>query len=153
MKLETEGFEWPFQRALEWSLMRPRSAKELDDYLGRKTWKMADKVRERLLERGYVNDEKFTRWFVETRRQRKGVSRRRLLLELHQKGIRQAMAERVMEELATDGLGRDDKAEIEKVIAKKRAKYNDAELVQYLMRQGFGYSDAVDAVAGRADLA
>jgi regulatory protein len=116
---------------------------------------VAERVKDKMLEKGYVNDEKFARWFVENRRVRKGASHKRLLLELHKKGIKRDLAERVMGELEEDGFGRDEKAEMMKVIEKKRAKYNDSDLVRYLVRQGFRYSDAREAVAaaGSEDLA
>lgn len=176
-RLRTESeFGKAYQRALEWVLTRPHSVKELTDYLYKKSRPsvrtgrdkmgnfvtreyegispiVAERVKDRILEKEYVNDEKFAKWFVENRRVRKGASHKRLLLELHKKGIRRDLAERVMGELEEDGYGRDEKAEMMKVIEKKRAKYNNTELVRYLVRQGFNYSDAREAVAIASDLA
>ena len=41
---------------------------------------------------------------------------------------------------------RDETAEIEKIIAKKRPKYTDEKLIQYLVRQGFDYQLASSLV-------
>src|SRR3546814_4638560 len=48
---------------------------------------IADRVYARLLEKGYIDDEKFTRFWVENRNQAKGTSRRKLTAELRAKEI------------------------------------------------------------------
>lgn len=173
-----------YQRALEWVLMRPRSVRELKDYLKRreiqgeakerkKDWErdreiadliargenvdakrlekraertknrakydFKDLILERLVERGYVDDVKFARYYVENRFVKKGVSRKRLKMELMKKGISQEIIDEVLSE-------RNDEEEILKIIAKKRAKYTDEKLVAYLCRQGFSYDLARDLV-------
>ncbi len=173
-----------YQRALEWVLMRPRSVRELKDYLKRreiqgeakerkKDWErdreiadliargenvdakrlekraertknrvrydFKDLILERLVERGYVDDTKFARYYVENRFVKKGVSHKRLKMELMKKGISQEIIDEVLGE-------RNDEEEILKIIAKKRAKYTDDKLVTYLCRQGFSYDLARDLV-------
>jgi regulatory protein len=82
---ETESqFGKLYARTLEYAMLRPRSVKEIRDYLwkktlttkykSRKTGEIKDKpgiskeITERVLERvqqkGYVNDEQFTRWWL-----------------------------------------------------------------------------------------
>lgn len=92
------------------------------------------KVIARLKERGYVDDEKFAKFFVENKNQKKGISRRRLELELKNKGISAEIIEKVFSENP-----REEAEEIKKIIAKKRKKYTDQKLVSYLVRQGFDY--------------
>lgn len=92
------------------------------------------KVIIRLKERGYVDDEKFARFFVENKNQKKGISRRRLELELRNKGINNEIIERIFSENL-----RDEAEEIKKIIIKKRKKYTDEKLISYLVRQGFDY--------------
>ena len=166
-----------YQRALEWTLARPRSVAELRDYLKKrglksemkekkKEWdierEMADAVSkgeeldsrrlekrlskikkrerfdfdalivERLREKGYIDDKKFAEWYVENRFVKKGVSRKRLQVELIKKGISQEIIEEVLG-------GRNDEEEIKKMIARKRGKYDDEKLIAYLCRQGFSY--------------
>jgi len=158
IELETESqFGKLYARALEYCLMRPHSAKEVRDYLWRKTLdsKMrnrktgevstregvskdnADRVFNRLVERGYVNDESFTRFWVENRNQTKGTSLRKLQNELRSKGVESSIIESVLHEST-----RNDENELAKVILKKQNKYPDEQkLIQYLMRQGFRYDD------------
>lgn len=147
-----------YGRALEYSLMRPHSAKEVRDYLYRKTRDtrhqdgsvkkgassiITERVFNRLLEKGYIDDEKFTRYWVENRSLAKGASKRKLTSELRMKGIDQA----VIEKHLTDS-ERTDADELAKIIAKKRSRYRDPQkFMQYLARQGFSYDDIKSALA------
>lgn len=151
--LEQESvFGKVYVRALEYCLMRPHSAREVRDYLYRKTRdtrtktgdikkgispQVTSRVFDRLVEKGYIDDEKFTRYWVENRSLAKGVSRRKLQAELRAKGVESTIIERFLSE--TD---RSDSSELQKVIAKKQARYPDRQkLMQYLARQGFSYDD------------
>ena len=94
--------------------MRPRSEKETRDYLYRKIMatpeglklgqaplsgpegvtinlpiqELSQAVISRLKSRGYLDDEKFARWYVENRFVKKGVSKKRLEMELIKKGVK-----------------------------------------------------------------
>lgn len=146
-----------YGRALEYCIMRPHSAREVRDYLYRKTrstrvrnkrtgeikerpgvsTELTTRVFERLLSKGYIDDAKFTRWWVENRNQRKGTSRRKLQSELSSKGVASGIIE---EALAVTE--RNDSEELAKIVSKKRAKYPDNQkFMQYLARQGFSYDD------------
>lgn len=160
---ETESqFGNLYGRALEYTLMRPHSAKEIRDHLWRKTrdtkrrnqktgeivtkegvnQAIADRVYARLLEKGYIDDEKFTRFWVENRNQVKGTSLRKLTAELRAKGVEQSIIANALENSE-----RSDQDELRKIIAKKRRKYDDEKLMQYLARQGFRYDDIKQALA------
>lgn len=151
-----------YARALEYSLMRPRSEREVRDYLYRKTRgtkyksrsgeikeragvseEITERIFNRLVERGYVSDEQFTRWWIENRNLTKGTSLRKLTSELQQKGVDRKIIEAHLSESA-----RSDEDELKKVIAKKRARYKDPQkFMQYLARQGFSYDDIKAALA------
>ncbi|MBR3332542.1 RecX family transcriptional regulator [Candidatus Saccharibacteria bacterium] len=134
-----------YQRALEWTLTRPHSEREVRDYLRRKIYEKkvdkeyVDKILDKLKEKKYVNDEAFATYYVENRFVRRGISRKRLYMELMQKGVAQDIIEEALN-------ARNDEDEILKIIAKKRAKYDDVGLIQYLCRQGFSYQLAQDLV-------
>ncbi|MDO4612009.1 MAG: RecX family transcriptional regulator [Candidatus Saccharibacteria bacterium] len=99
-------------------------------------------VFERLLERGYLDDLKFAEYYVENRFVKKGVSMRRLEMELLKKGI----SKEIVAEVFTNS-GRDERGEILKMVAKKRAKYDDPQkLLAYLVRQGFSYELAKEYI-------
>ncbi len=161
--LETEGlFGKLYSLALVYSFSRPHSVRELRDYLYRKTLTtkfrtkkgevrekpgysptLTTRVLEKLQHKGYVDDEKFARWWVESRNQIKGTSLRKLSVELRAKGVDMEIIETVL--AASD---RSDKDELAKIIAKKRAKYSDEQkLIAYLARQGFSYDDIKVALA------
>lgn len=152
-----------YARALEYTLMRPHSAKEIRDYLWRKTRStkvrirdsneyrdkpgvsqaIADRVYERLVQRGYIDDEKFAKYWAENRQERKGISSRKLVAELRVKGVDQAIIQ-----TALQNSPRDEKSEIIKVLEKKKTKYDDDQkLIGYLMRQGFSYDTIRDALS------
>jgi regulatory protein len=161
-----------YNRALEYALMRPHSSKEVRDYLKRKTLdrkvrvknrktneyktvlkpgydqSLVEPVFKRLEERGYIDDRRFAETWVENRNITKGSSLKKLRQELSQKGIPQSIIEEVLAE--TD---RDDVAELRKIIARKAKKYPDEQkLIQYLMRQGFNYSDILDELSAGSSL-
>ncbi len=160
---EESAFGKLYGRALEYTMIRPHSAREIRDYLWRKTLnrktknragevveregvsrELADRVYDRLEERGYVSDENFARWWVETRHQTKGISRRKLTAELHGKGVKTEIINEIMQKST-----REEKSELQKVIAKKQAKYagDEQKLIAYLIRQGFSYDDIRDSLA------
>jgi len=146
-----------YMRALAYCLMRPHSAREIKDYLNRKTkpsldkngqikigisTELAKRVFNRLTEKGYVNDESFARYWIENRATLKGASRRKLIAELRSKGVDSAIIERLFE-LSS----RNDTQEIKKILAKKRARYpDDRKLMAYLARQGFGFETIKQAL-------
>ena len=162
-----------YQRTLEWVLVRPRSVRETRDYLARKlkksfsdpllrapaqgaqslqsrpvgrensskdVFEFSQDIIERLVEKKYLNDKTFAEFYVENRFVKKGISKKRLKLELMKKGISKEIVDEVLDV-------RNDEEEIEKMIAKKRAKYDDEKLIQYLCRQGFSYDLAREKVA------
>lgn len=152
-----------YGRALEYTMMRPHSAREVRDYLWRKTRTtkvknrktgelkdrpgvpqiVADRVFERLQEKGYIDDKKFARYWAENRNQIKGTSKRKLEAELRGKGV-----DRAIIDAALENTERSDEDELAKIIAKKRTRYPDEQkFMQYLARQGFSYDDIKTALS------
>lgn len=160
---EESEFGKLYARGLEYCLMRPHAAREIRDYLWRKTRttkyksrktgeikeregvseSLAERVYKRLQERGYINDEAFARYWVENRNQAKGASQRKLIAELRQKGVSNAAIESA---LALSE--RTDEDELQKIIEKKRRRYpEEQKLIAYLARQGFSYDDIRSALS------
>ena len=103
---------------------------------------MADRVLERLVEKGYLDDSKFARFWIDNRNQRKGTSLRKLETELRSKGVAPELISENMQKST-----RDEKSELKKMIEKKAKKYADMrKLTVYLVRQGFLYDDVKIAV-------
>ncbi len=146
-----------YGRALEYCLVRPRSVKELRDYLYRKTMSRKDKtgkildgyssditarVLDRLIEKKYLDDQKFANYWVDNRLQRKGISHRKLTAELRSKGVSSEFIDQSL--MSTD---RNNATEIQKIISKKRHRYiDDNKFMMYLARQGFDYEDIKTAL-------
>lgn len=146
-----------YARALEYCFMRPHSSKEVRDYLYRKTRptrtktgelkegvsvKLTTRVFNRLVEKGYINDQSFARFWIENRSLKKGASKRKLSAELSAKGIDRSITEQLLGETE-----RTDADELQKVILKKRNRYPDEQkLIAYLARLGFSYDDIKSAL-------
>lgn len=153
-----------YQRTLEWVLVRPRSLYEVQSYLKQRQARrrilnkqrehqelkplpefpdsMLDVVVARIKEKDYVDDCRFAEYYIENRYVRRGISHKRLRLELSQKGVAADIIETALRKI-----GRPEDEEILKIIAKKYKKYDETKLTEYLVRQGFSYQQAKTAVA------
>ena len=167
-KVEIENLEQQsefgklYALALNYCLMRPHSEKEIRDYLWKKTLNRklknrktgefyekkgvsklsVDQVLDRLIEKKYINDEKFARFWVENRNQRKGSSIKKLKSELFSKGVSAEIIEQILSKSI-----RNDGEEIQKIITKKAKKYTDEKkLIAYLVRQGFSFDEIKRAI-------
>lgn len=158
VKLENESvFGKVYGRSLEYCLIRPRSEREIQEYLYKKTIArrtktgslktgidktMIPRVIERLIEKGYIDDRKFAQFWIQNRFIKKGISQRRLIAELRNKGIENSTISELLE-----GSDRNDEVEIQKVINKKRKLYSDdSKLMAYLLRSGFNYDQIKNAL-------
>jgi len=128
-------------RALEWVMNRPRSIRELSDYLYRKKAEpeQITSITEALQDKGYISDASYASWLVDMRR-RGGKSDRAIQAELMKKGVNREV---ISTALPKDG---DNERERLRVLAVKKlrlSRYQNDEmkLKQLLMRQGFGYDD------------
>lgn len=164
-----------YERTLNYVMIRPRSEKEIKDYLTRsflypksKTYKdkkgqfqvkkqMVDKekvsiliqrVIDRLNEKGYINDAVFAKAWVNSRQLNKQSSLRRLRQELMQKGISENIIATVLQNAKVDEM-----QILRELIKKKRnlPRYqDDKKLIPLLLRQGFNY-DNIKEVMGAID--
>ena len=161
--LENESvFGKLYTRALEYTMIRPHSGREIRDYLLRKTKDrqirsrhtgemktikgveegVVDRVYRRLSEKGYVDDQKFADFWVNNRHLRKGISYQKLRSELYAKGVSSEIID-----VALEASDRDEAQELQKLIEKKAARYSDQKkLTMYLQRQGFRYGDIQKAI-------
>lgn len=138
--------------ALVYFTQRPRSERELRDFLGRRETppEVTESVVSRLGELDLVDDAAFARYWVENRQQHRPRGGRLLKLELRRKGI--------ADELATEAVQASAEQE-EPVAAAYRAGQRKAQalskleprefqnrLGQYLQRRGFDYEAVRTAV-------
>ncbi|MCA9329078.1 RecX family transcriptional regulator [Candidatus Saccharibacteria bacterium] len=125
---------------------RPRSEKEVRDYLKRKQYaeELINKLVKRIYDVGYLDDTEFAQRWVYNRRLLKPTSIRRLQQELRVKGVNDQIIAGVLAQDDTD-----DKQVIAEVIKRKRRQtryQDDQKLMAYLIRQGYDYQDIKDAL-------
>ena len=133
-------------RMIEWLALRPRSERELKDYLRKKA--VDEELQITLISTAqkynWQNDKTFTKWWIE-QRTRKKRSKTFIVSELRSKGIASDIIDASFINSSFSEL-----EQLKELIAKKRtlAKFtDDKKLTEYLMRQGFRYSDIVEALA------
>ncbi|MFO7988655.1 MAG: regulatory protein RecX [Thermodesulfobacteriota bacterium] len=130
-----------FQAALRYLAVRPRSVREMTQYLAKKKPDKAviNRIIERLNRYRYLDDEAFARIFIENRKRLNPKSRYALTHELKQKGI----STRIISELLNDY---DDVQMACLALEKKFRQWHHLDqetrqkkAVNYLRYRGFGY--------------
>ena len=139
------------ERVMNYVMIRPRSVREVRDYLWRKQADPAstEKIMNYLQSKGYVNDESFAKSWVHSRQLTKPVSKKRLVAELYKKGISQNIITQTLDGNDTTEAYNETIA-LHEIINKKRklARYQDEQkLIAYLARQGFGFDEIKKALA------
>lgn len=144
-KDQSNQSKW-FDKVLNLLSYRPRSEWEIKEYLRRKDCppEIIESLLNKLSVNGYVNDEQFARRWIESRRQLKPTSRRKIAMELKVKRIDNSIIDEV---LTADKSDTDELQIIKDLITKKGQRYPDrVKLMQYLARQGFSYEDIKRAI-------
>jgi regulatory protein len=145
------AFGKAYERALMYVMLRPRSVREVRDYARRKQWtpEDTDAIIEKLTSKKYLDDRVFARLWVEHRALMKKTSKRKLHMELKQKGVSDDV---ITETLANSEFDENDA--LRQLIEKKRklARYanDDQKLLRYLAGQGFSFDaikSALEALA------
>jgi regulatory protein len=147
--MDNPYYELLVNAAIRYVSFRPRSVKELTDFLNKKLtrWKqpgagLLAKVISRMEDLGYADDAKFAAWWVDQRTNFKPKGNRYIQMELRGKGVPEAV---IVTTLASRGsvslLGAARQAVAKKmpiwsklpVLARKKKLYD------YLGRRGFDY--------------
>ena len=146
---ESEFAKW-YNQTLMLISKRPRSQKEIKDYLQRKEIgeKTLDLVIEKLQAKKFIDDSEFASWFVEQRLAFRPKGKRMLRLELGQKGIAPDIIDGVLE----DKVSRESEYEQALVLARNKLPQTavfDLELKKkiygFLGRRGFAW-ETIEAV-------
>ncbi|OGL30490.1 hypothetical protein A3F37_01290 [Candidatus Saccharibacteria bacterium RIFCSPHIGHO2_12_FULL_41_12] len=130
-----------YDRSLNMISRRPRSIWEMKQYLKQKDYSedVIEEVLNKLSNRKYIDDQKFAEAWVRDRRLLKKTSKRRLQQELRAKRVSDEIIQKVLLDDETD-----EHEVLKQLIEKKRSQtryQDDQKLIQYLIRQGFNYSD------------
>jgi len=133
---------------------RPRSEKEIYDYLGKKKLKDEEKnkIIKKLKEEKLIDDLEFARWFLEQRQTFRPKGSYALRQELRQKGIGEKIIDQVLpnkeEELS---LAKKALVKAEKKYASFLGREKKEKLMAYLRRRGFSWEAVKKAVDEREE--
>jgi regulatory protein len=146
--LQEDASQKAYDRALNFLTYRPRSRAEVRRYLERKgvSPEVSERVEERLLRVGLLDDEAFARFWVENREQFKPRSRYRLRQELRQKGLDAQVIAQAVEEVDEE-----QSAYCAAVGRARRYAHLDRKdfwrkLGSFLQRRGFSYEIVKEVV-------
>lgn len=147
--IKKAGFQKSLDKLLRFATVRPRSEKEVKDYLKRK--EIHESLHKELFNRlnrlELINDEKFARWWVDQRQSFKPKSKRILVGELRTKGIHKEIIEQTLSETNINE-EKIAERELERKLYKwERLSANEAKRKKsdYLLRKGFSW-DIVEKV-------
>jgi len=131
------------QKVLRFISIRPRSQKEIQDYLKRKitrNLKLRDLVYKSLEELNLVDDRTFVSWWLDQRNYFKPKGKRVLIKELRQKGIDKELIEELLADLDELPLAR--RAISKKIETFKKLTYLEfkQKVSTFLAYRGFSWS-------------
>lgn len=152
-----EPFEKYYTLAIQYLTRRPRSEKEVRDYLEKKATRLSQKkseftltpslltrVTERLKAQKFLSDLEFAKWWKGQRNRFRHTSDRVIRLELRQKGIAQDTIDQVFLKDDEETISDSEKARL--LVTKRFEKVKDLPKVQqyqklgaYLARRGFSW--------------
>lgn len=150
-------FDRLYTKALKYLSRRPRSEKELRDYLlKKKKWHSEqfleiqqatiEKIVEKLKEQRFLNDEEFTQWWIEQRTRFKKKGWRAIVFELKNKGISEDIIKHQELKVKSDDreLERDERELARELIQQRIKRYQGLskeelyrKLGGFLARRGF----------------
>lgn len=148
-----EEFKKVLDKALRFLSFRPRSEKEIKDFLKRKkvSASVIGIILTKLKNQKFVNDEEFAKWWMEQRTSFRPLGLRLIKIELRQKGLSQEIIEKIISN--DEFLISNDLEQVRKLIEKKIARYKGLsrqELYQklggFLARRGFDWETIKQAI-------
>ena len=148
--IKKADFQKVLEKLLNFIMFRPRSEKEVRDWLYRK--KVAETVHKDLFikvkQLDLLDDMKFAKWWIETRQLFRPKPKRILEIELRRKGISKEIVREVIDEtevpegkIALDQLLK--RSAYWKRVEKEKLKQK---MIEYLVRKGFGFEIAKNAI-------
>ncbi|MBP1931566.1 regulatory protein [Ammoniphilus resinae] len=141
------------QYALRYLSHRPRTAKEMFEYIIAKGFQTAqsDTTVKKLIDKGYINDEAFAEQWIEERMRLRPRGRYLLFQELTSRGIDEGIVEQKLSQILNQ---EDEIAMIEQLIQKKfRGHTFESEwemkkkIIPFLQRKGFSLNHSLSAIS------
>lgn len=132
-------FDYLYLRVLKFLNFRPRSEKEVREYLKKKLQKfpetdssVTDLIIHKLKQQKFLNDEEFAKWLVRSRTEFRPKGKYIVRQELKQKGISQDIAEKVL----NSDRNRSEKELAIEVLERKKKKYDYMEPQERFRKAG-----------------
>jgi regulatory protein len=140
-----------YEQAQRYAAGRLHSRWEMAGYLQRKDASPAliDAILNKLSDIGLLDGKKFAEAFVADRQRLRPTSRRKIIFELRAKHVPEDIVKAVLGNEADE-----EHSALRTLVDRKRqqARYqDDTKLMQYLVRQGFGYGDVKAALKESAE--
>lgn len=128
-------FQKTYNYLLNFATLRPRSEKEIFNWLKRKEVPISlhKRLFERLKQLQLVDDEAFAKWWVDQRLQFKNKSSKELKYELLKKGVDKKTIDKVLTETEID-----EERTIKRLLEKRKFK-DPQKAFAYLARKGFDF--------------
>ena len=150
MKQEPKKSLSPMEYAMKYLALKDRTVSEIQTYLDGKEFGEADvdATVNRLIELGYLNDERYAQRFVETRTAAKPISRRHLYEQLKGHGISEETVRAAMEALEPEDEESNARAVAEKFARQFQSlepKKRRERVLSRLIARGFSYDVAQKA--------
>lgn len=143
-RLIKEGeYAYWYNSVLQLISRRPRSQREITDYLNRK--QTGDMVQEKILTKlknaKFIDDTAFAKWFVDQRQQFRPKGKKALTQELRQKGIADAIITEVLNSESIDeiALARKIAEKKKRLLTRYPPDKQREKLISFLCRRGFSW--------------
>lgn len=154
-----DNFEKLLNSSYRFLSYRPRSEKEIRDYLKKKKASnlTIKNIIQKLISNKFIDDEEFTRWWIEQRTKIKPKGVRFIKFELKQKGIDKDLIEKVFEDSSEEIITDFEKAL--NLAQRRMTRYKNEEprkryekLARFLASKGFDFDvikKVIDQVLGK----
>lgn len=141
--IKRADFQKCLDKTINFTMVRPRSTKEVKDYFRRK--EVPESIHEEIFNRleklELVNDQKFAKWWVDQRLAFKQKSKKDITFELRQKGIDSNIIKNILDDSDID------EVKIAKELMAKKSykwqkydeKVRNQKITQYLAGKGFNW--------------
>ncbi len=141
------------ERVINYTLIRPRSKFEIFQYLTLKKdvdELTANKVIERVEEKGFLSDEKFAEWYIQTRTSHGFHGRNKISSELAKKGVEKSIIQKFLKESEEENDNSDKIRQLYEKI-KDKVKFTSEferknKIYQRIMGRGYTFAEIEKAL-------
>ena len=135
------------QKAIKYIMYKMRTSYEVKNKLLELEFdeKIIDKVIYDLIQLEYINDEEFTKKFIQSNKKSKKFSKNMIKLKLKTKGIDDDIIEKYFNEIGFDEIEAIKKMLVKKHFSAEMEYEEKKKIIAYCVRKGFGMNDVLRA--------